>query len=160
MENQNNSQSQDSLNRLKGVVEELINVVQSQKATYQQELSAKNNKIAGLQTEIQNLNNALNNRKSQLEEMENKNKLLAAQLGEAQVKLENSADNGAETAHLQAMLDEEKAKSSAWEEKCIAAEENLKQNQQEIVETSEQINGVIARLEKVLEENGAGNNND
>ncbi len=160
MENQDITQSQNSLNRLNAVVEELINTVQNQKVSYQQELSVRNNKIAGLQTEIQNLNNALNNRKTQIEELENKNKLLSAQLGEAQVKLESSVDNGAETARLQTLLDEAIAKSTEWEEKCNLAQENLKQNQQEIIETSEQIDGVIARLEKVLEENGASNNND
>ena len=160
MENQDISQSQNSLNRLNAVVEELINTIKSQKASYQQELSARNNKIAGLQTEIQNLNNALNNRKTQIEELENKNQLLSAQLAEAQSRLENSADNSAETARLQTLLDEAIAKSTEWEEKCNAAQESLKQNQQEIVETSEQIDGVIARLEKVLEENGASNNND
>ena len=84
MENQNTAQSMDSLKRLNGVVEELIAVVQNQKAKYQQELEAKNNRISGLQTEIQNLNNALNNRKAQIEDLDNKNKLLSAQLGHHQ----------------------------------------------------------------------------
>ena len=160
MENQNTAQSLDSLKRLNGAVEELILVVQNQKAKYQQELEAKNNRISGLQTEIQNLNNALNNRKAQIEDLDNKNKLLSAQLGEAQLKLENSLGNSEETARLQALLDEKTAQSSAWEEKYNQAQENLKQNQANIDETAQQINGVIARLEKVLQENGASNNNN
>ena len=160
MENQNTAQSLDSLKRLNGVVEELILVVQNQKAKYQQELEAKNNRISGLQTEIQNLNNALNNRKAQIEDLDNKNKLLSAQLGEAQLKLENSLGNSEETARLQALLDEKTAQSSAWEEKYNQEQENLKQNQANIDETAQQINGVIARLEKVLQENGASNNNN
>lgn len=160
MENQNTAQSLDSLKRLNGVVEELILVVQNQKAKYQQELEAKNSRISGLQTEIQNLNNALNNRKAQIEDLDNKNKLLSAQLGEAQLKLENSLGNSEETARLQALLDEKTAQSSAWEEKYNQAQENLKQNQANIDETAQQIDGVIARLEKVLQENGASNNNN
>ena len=160
MENQNTAQSMDSLKRLNGVVEELILVVQNQKAKYQQELEARNNRISGLQTEIQNLNNALNNRKAQIEDLDNKNKLLSAQLGEAQLKLENSLGNNEETARLQALLDEKTAQSSAWEEKYNQAQENLKQNQANIDETAQQIDGVIARLEKVLQENGASNNNN
>lgn len=160
MENQNTAQSMDSLKRLNGVVEELIAVVQNQKAKYQQELEARNNRISGLQTEIQNLNNALNNRKAQIEDLDNKNKLLSAQLGEAQIKLENSLGNSEENARLQALLDEKTAQSSAWEEKYNEAQENLKQNQANIDETAQQIDGVIARLEKVLQENGASNNNN
>ena len=160
MENQNTAQSMDSLKRLNGVVEELIAVVQNQKAKYQQELEARNNRISGLQTEIQNLNNALNNRKAQIEDLDNKNKLLSAQLGEAQLKLENSLGNSEENARLQALLDEKTAQSSAWEEKYNQAQENLKQNQANIDETAQQIDGVIARLEKVLQENGASNNNN
>jgi chromosome segregation ATPase len=160
MENQNTAQSMDSLKRLNGVVEELILVVQNQKAKYQQELEARNNRISGLQTEIQNLNNALNNRKAQIEDLDNKNKLLSAQLGEAQIKLENSLGNNEETARLQALLDEKTAQSSAWEEKYNQAQENLKQNQANFDETAQQIDGVIARLEKVLQENGASNNNN
>ena len=160
MENQNTAQSMDSLKRLNGVVEELILVVQNQKAKYQQELEARNNRISGLQTEIQNLNNALNNRKAQIEDLDNKNKLLSAQLGEAQIKLENSLGNNEETARLQALLDEKTAQSSAWEEKYNEAQERLNQNQANIDETAQQIDGVIARLEKVLQENGASNNNN
>ena len=160
MENQNTAQSMDSLKRLNGVVEELIAVVQNQKAKYQQELEAKNSRISGLQTEIQNLNNALNNRKAQIEDLDNKNKLLSAQLGEAQIKLENSLSNNEETSRLQALLDEKTAQSSAWEEKYNEAQERLKQNQTNIDETAQQIDGVIARLEKVLQENGASNNNN
>lgn len=160
MENQNNSQSQNSLERLNGVVEELISVVQNQKAAYAREIEAKNGKITGLQTEIQNLNNAIANRNAQIEDLNNKNRLLSAQLGEMQNKLENSAGNNEETERLQKMLDEAKNNSSLWEEKCTQAEENLKQNQQEIAETSQQINDIISRLEKVLQENGTSNNND
>lgn len=160
MENQNTLQSQDSLKRLNSVVEELIAVVQNQKSAHQQEMEAKNNKISGLQTEIQNLNNALNNRKIQIEELENKNRLLSAQLSELQTKLENSASNTEETARLQSLLDNASAKSAEWEEKYNQTEELLRTNQQEFNETSQQLDGVIARLEKVLQENGTGNNSN
>ena len=159
MENQNTA-SQDSLLRLNSVVEELIVAVQSQKAKYLQELDAKNLKIGGLQTEIQNLNNALNNRTAQIEDLINKNNLLTAQLGEMQLKLENSVAGNQETARLQSLIDEANTKSAEWEEKYLASQERLKQNQENIENTAQQIDGVIARLEKVLEENGASNNND
>ena len=156
MENQNI----DSLKRLGAAVEELVTIVQNQKARYNQELEAKNNRISGLQTEVQNLNNALNNRKNQLEDLENKNKLLSAQLSETQAKLENSTGNTEETTRLRTMLEEANASIAEWSQKCRIAEEKLQQNQHEIDETAEQINGVIARLEKVLQENGTGNNNN
>lgn len=156
MENQNI----DSLKRLGAAVEELVTVVQNQKARYNQELEAKNNRISGLQTEVQNLNNALNNRKNQLEDLENKNKLLSAQLSETQAKLENSTGNTEETTRLRTMLEEANTSIAEWSQKCRIAEEKLQQNQHEIDETAEQINGVIARLEKVLQENGTGNNNN
>lgn len=156
MENQN----MDSLKRLSAAVEELVAVVQSQKTRYNQELEAKNSRISGLQTEVQNLNNALNNRKIQLEDLDNKNKLLAVQLNETQTKLENSAGNNEEANRLRTMLNEANTTIAEWAEKCRAAEEKLQHNQQEIDETSEQINSVIARLEKVLQENGASNDSN
>lgn len=156
MENQN----MDSLKRLNAAIEELVTVVQNQKERFNQELTAKNNRISGLQTEVQNLNNALNNRKNQLEELDNKNKLLAAQLSESQAKLESSAGNTEETNRLRNMLDEANKTIAEWAEKYRTAEEKLQQNQQAIDETSQQINSVIARLEKVLQENGTSNDNN
>lgn len=160
MENQTTAQNQTSVQRLNNAVEELIKTVQNQKERYRQESEAGKNKIISLQTEIQNLNNALLNRKNLIEELDNKNKLLAAQLTDTRQKLETSAGNNEETVRLQSLLSAANAKISELQEKYTQAETKLKLNQQEIDETSEQINGVIARLEKVLEENGTGNDND
>ena len=38
--------------------------------------------------------------------------------------------------------------------------QKIEQMQQTITQTTDDIDNVVARLEKVLEENGAGNNND
>jgi len=160
MENQNTTQSQTSVQRLNSVVEELIATVQNQKERHRQETEAGKAKIANLVTEVQNLNNALVNHKNLIVELDNKNKLLAAQMQEMQIKLENSAGNNAETARLQTLLDEANAKVSELEGKYAQAQAKLEQTQLEIDETSQQIDGVIARLGKVLEENGAGNDSN
>lgn len=160
MENQNTPQNQTPVQRLNIAIEELIKAIQNQKARYSQELDVRNNRIAGLQAEIQNLNNALANRKNLIEELDNKNKLLVAQVGEMQNKLNLSAGNSEETARLQQALSQANAQISEWEQKYNRAEEELKNHQHEIDETSTQINGVITRLEKVLEENGTSNDNN
>lgn len=160
MENQNTPQNQTPVQRLNIAIEELIKAIQNQKARYSQELDVRSNRIAGLQAEIQNLNNALANRKNLIEELDNKNKLLVAQVGEMQNKLNLSAGNSEETARLQQALSQANAQISEWEQKYNKAEEELKNHQHEIDETSTQINGVITRLEKVLEENGTSNDNN
>ena len=45
-------------------------------------------------------------------------------------------------------------------QKYLSSAEKLTQMQQTISQTTENIDDVVARLEKVLEENGAGNGNN
>lgn len=128
------------------------------------EIDAKTNKINGLQTEVQNLNNALTNRKAQIEDLENKNKLLSVQLVELNNKLESlqSANNSndSEVENLKVQLAEETRAKEDWALKCGDAEKKIIEMQLTINQTTDNIDVVVARLEKVLEENGASNNND
>lgn len=161
MEILNMEKSQNSLQRLNTVIEELVAAVQTQKQKYTQDIEIKNNKINNLQTEIQNLNNALSNRKSQLEELENKIKLLSAQLIEAQQRIEEQQSCGSEELQqTKSLLEDERKQKEEWINKYNESENNLQQSKNAINETTVQIDNVIARLEKVLEENGASNNND
>lgn len=130
----------------------------------QAETEARAAKINGLQTEVQNLNTALDNRKRQIEELNNKNNELSAQLIAANNKINelenNSERDGNVATELQARLNNVLAQNEELKQNCQQSEERLAQMQQTISQTTENIDGVVAKLEKVLEENGAGNNND
>ena len=146
MEILNMEKSQNSLQRLNTVIEELVAAVQTQKQKYTQDIETKNNKI---------------NRKSQLEELENKIKLLSAQLIEAQQRIEEQQSCGSEELQqTKSLLEDERKQKEKWINKYNESENNLQQSKNAINETTVQIDNVIARLEKVLEENGASNNND
>lgn len=130
----------------------------------QNELEIRNNKISGLQTEVQNLNTALSNRKNQIEELkvqiaDLEDKLAAAEQKAAEMEI-NSQNNTQVNAEIQAKLNEEVLQRDLWEQKYQDSAEKILQMQQTISETTENIDDVVSRLEKVLEEHGAGNNNN
>lgn len=130
----------------------------------QNEAEAKTNKISGLQTEVQNLNTALSNRKTQIEELHNKNNDLTEKLtiAEAKIKeLESSAasENNA-ASELQIRLDDALAQNEELKRLQQESSERVLQMQQTISQTTDSIDDVVTKLEKVLEENGASYNND
>lgn len=130
----------------------------------QAEAETRNNKMNGLQTEIQNLNTALTNRKAQIEELTAQNGGLQQQLANAQnriAELENAAAaaNSAD-AEIQTRLNEALRQKDELAQNYQQAEQKLAEMQQTITQTTENIDDVVARLEKVLEENGASNNNN
>ena len=137
----------------------------------QDEAEARNNKINGLQTEIQNLNTAVANRKTQIDELNSKNdelsskndelaqKLEAAQKRIAEFENSAAADNSA-NAELQNKLDEALKQNEELTRKNQESEHKLEEMQKTITQTTANIDAVVARLEEVLEENGAGNNNN
>ena len=205
-------QSQNSLERLKKSVDELIEVVHKQQADFALKLqaeqgktalesakakvlnseneklkaeleAAKNNtenetrmqqmqneienkaaKIGNLQNEVQNLNNAIANRKTQLEELEAKNKELQEQLEEANGRVltleQTSSAGSSELEELKEQLAAETLQKEDLAQKCQDFETKLAEMQTTISQTSENIDDVVARLEKVLEENGASYNNN
>lgn len=205
-------QSQNSLERLKKSVDELIEVVHKQQADFALKLqaeqgktalesakaevlnseneklkaeleAAKNNtenetrmqqmqneienkaaKIGNLQNEVQNLNNAIANRKTQLEELEAKNKELQEQLEEANGRVltleQTSSAGNSELEELKEQLAAETLQKEDLAQKCQDFETKLAEMQTTISQTSENIDDVVARLEKVLEENGASYNNN
>ncbi len=130
----------------------------------QAEADSRNAKIGGLQTEIQNLNTALNNRKAQIEELTAKGDALAQQLAAAQTRiaeLENAAAAGNNIgAELQLKLDEVTQQKELLSQNYLQAEQKIAQMQQTISQTTENIDDVVARLEKVLEDHGASDNNN
>lgn len=145
-QNKNNSEAEDKLN------------------TLQNELDSKSSKINGLQTEIHNLNTALTNRKAQIEELNNKVNDLSQQLAAANLKVSEIENNAAgkddSFAELQHRLDEALSVNEELQKQCDEREERLQQMQYTISQTTENIDDVVAKLERVLQENGAGNNND
>lgn len=130
----------------------------------QNELENRNNKISGLQTELQNLNNALNNRKAQIEELTAKNAEKDQKITEAENKIaileQNSSSSEDAVAQIQRQLDEEQKQHADLQQKYELSEQKMLQMQQTIEQTGENIDDIVARLEKVLEENGASNNNN
>ena len=205
-------QSQNSLERLKKTVDELIEAVHKQQADFAKKLqaeqdktalesakaevlnseneklkaeleAAKNNtenetrmqqmqneienkaaKIGNLQNEVQNLNNAIANRKTQLEELEAKNKELQEQLEEANGRVltleQTSSAGSSELEELKEQLAAETLQKEDLAQKCQDFETKLAEMQTTISQTSENIDDVVARLEKVLEENGASYTNN
>lgn len=205
-------QSQNSLERLKKKVDELIEAVHKQQADFAKKLQAEQDKtalesakadvlnseneklkteleaakdntenenrmqqmqneienkavkISNLQNEVQNLNNAIANRKTQIEELEAKNKELREQLEEANgrvLTLEQTSQAGnSELEELKEQLAAETLQKEDLAQKCQDFETKLAEMQTTISQTSENIDDVVARLEKVLEENGASYNNN
>lgn len=130
----------------------------------QAESDARANKISGLQTEVQNLNTALSNRKMQIEELNNKNSELVEKLNSAEAKIgeleSNSVREDNATAELQIRLDEALVQNETLKQQYQQSEEHLSQVRQTVSQTAENIDDVVAKLEKVLKENGASNSND
>lgn len=130
----------------------------------QAESEARANKINGLQTEVQNLNTALNNRKTQIEELNNKNSELVEKLNSAEAKIaeleSNSVREDNAAAELQIRLDEALAQNETLKQQYQQSEEHLLQMKQNVSQTAENIDDVVAKLEKVLKENGASDNNN
>ena len=130
----------------------------------QNEIENKAAKISNLQNEVQNLNNALTNRKTQLEEFEAKNKELQEQLEEANGRVltleQTSSAGNSELEELKEQLAAETLQKEDLAQKCQDFETKLAEMQTTISQTSENIDDVVARLEKVLEENGASYNNN
>ena len=117
----------------------------------QNELDSKTNKINGLQIEIQNLNTALSNRKQVIEDLENKNK-------ELQIRFENI--NTEEIINIKNQLQDEIKEKEEITQKFQENELKMQEMQKTITSTSENIDNVVARLERILEENGTSNNNN
>ena len=117
-----------------------------------------------MQNEVQNLNNAIANRKTQIEELEAKNKELQEQLEDANgrvLTLEQTSQAGnSELEELKEQLAAETLQKEDLTQKCQDFEAKLAEMQTTISQTSENIDDVVARLEKVLEENGASYNNN
>ena len=189
-------QSQNSLERLKKTVDELIEAVHKQQADFAKKLQAEQDKtalesakadvlsnenenrmqqmqneienkaakISNLQNEVQNLNNAIANRKTQLEELEAKNKELQEQLEEANGRVltleQTSSAGSSELEELKEQLAAETLQKEDLAQKCQDFETKLAEMQTTISQTSENIDDVVARLEKVLEENGASYTNN
>ena len=130
----------------------------------QAEVEARGNKINGLQTEVQNLNTALSNRKMQIEELNNKNSELVEKLNSAEAKIgeleSNSVREDNAAAELQIRLDEALVQNETLKQQYQQSEEHLLQMKQNVSQTAENIDDVVAKLEKVLKENGASDNND
>jgi len=127
------------------------------------ELQNRNNKISGLQTESQNLNNALNNRKEQIEELKTQNADLKQQIVAFNTKvaeMESSTVSEDVMAEIRARLDAEVKNNAELSQKYQTSEEKLLNLQATIDETSENIDSIVAKLEKVLEENGTNNDNN
>lgn len=117
----------------------------------QNELDSKTNKINGLQIEIQNLNTALSNRKQVIEDLENKNK-------ELQIRFENI--NTEEIINIKNQLQDEIKEKEEITQKFQENELKMQEMQKTITSTSENIDNIVARLERILEENGTSNNNN
>lgn len=132
--------------------------------TLKNEVEVRNNRISGLQTEVQNLNTALTNRKTQIEELNTKNHDLSEQLTAAQAKIAEAEDskaaNSASVSELQSQLSAALNEKEQLALQYGNAEQKLQEMQQRIAQTGENIDGIVARLEKVLEENGTGNNSN
>lgn len=161
MEMQNMEQSQNSLTRLNAAVEELVAKIKKQQDDFQSalaaekekqrnlqnELAGKEEKLSRLQEDVQNLNNTLANRDAEISE--NVAKIAA---------LENASGSESE-----ALRNELAAKTQQYDDLNLQyqqAQQKLEEMHHTISQTSENIDSVVARLEKVLEENGAGDNNN
>ena len=138
--------------------------IQGKLQALQNEADARANRINGLQTEVQNLNTALNNRKAQIDELNNKNNELTQQLATAAAKLNELESNAVRednaAAELQSRLDETMAQNEELKRLQQENDERVQQMQQTISQTTVNIDDVVAKLEKVLEENGASDNNN
>lgn len=130
----------------------------------QAEAETRSSKISGLQTEIQNLNTALNNRKTQIEELSAQSDDLKQQLSAAQTRiaeLENAAAAADSVdVQIQERLNEALKQKDELAQNYQQAEQKLAEMQQTINQTTENIDDVVARLEKVLEDHGASDNNN
>ena len=138
--------------------------IQGKLQVLQNEADARANRINGLQIEVQNLNTALNNRKAQIDELNNKNNELTQQLATAAAKLNELESNAVRednaTAELQSRLDEAMAQNEELKRLQQENDERVQQMQQTISQTTVNIDDVVAKLEKVLEENGESDNNN
>ena len=163
MDMQNLPKSESSVARLSTVVEELIAVVQKQRADLSAALEAEKNKTAASVAQI----NALEEQNKQLSEELNAAKNNTA--AESKIKeLEDLAENRnnkisglqTEVQNLNTALANRKAQLEEVEQKNAELVQKLAQMQQTIAQTTENIDDVVAKLEKVLNENGASNNNN
>lgn len=138
--------------------------IQGKLQALQNEADARANRINGLQTEVQNLNTALNNRKAQIDELNNKNNELTQQLADATAKLNELESNAVRednaAAELQSRLDETMAQNAELKRLQQENDERVQQMQQTISQTTVNIDDVVAKLEKVLKENGTSDDNN
>jgi chromosome segregation ATPase len=114
-------------------------------------------KIDGLQAEVQKLNAVLANQKAQIEENEKQKYALEQQLTETKNKV--TALEQAQASGSSAITDLQNRLDAALSEKD-ELKQKIEQMQQTITQTTDDIDSVVARLEKVLQENGASNNNN
>lgn len=177
MDKQNLEKSAASVARLSAAVEELIAVVQQQRSDFSSSLAVERDKAAKAEAKIADL-------EEQIHSLTYDKEKLAADLNAAQNNSENeekiaqlqsladsrnSKINGLQTevqnlnvalANRKNQLEEAENKNAEWAQKYEELEQKLAQMQQTITQTTDDIDDVVARLEKVLEENGASNNNN
>ena len=163
MDIQTMPQSQNSLQRLNDAVEELLRVVQNQKNQFNQQLMQQKNYCAELESKLavaatektqltEQLNTARNDTHSQ-----DKLKQMA---DEIEVKNSKIAGLQTEVQNLNNALLNKKAQLDEAENKNKELSEKLAEMQQAISQTSDNIDEVVAKLEKVIQENGASDNNN
>lgn len=170
MEMQNLEQSQNALRRLNAAIDELITLVRNQRRqiadainAQEQSLSLNEAKIAALEAQIKTLSD--DNAKLQV------GVNAVAESGESSEKiqeLQNTLDarnnkiNGLQTEvqNLNTALSNRKMQIEDLESKNSNLTQKLTEMQQTITQTTESIDDVVARLEKVLEENGASDDNN
>ncbi len=133
-------QSKISLEHLKTTVDELINVYVKQKQDFAQKLALAQNtaetdaKIQHMQNEIDNKANKINGLQTEVQ------------------NLNNALTN------RKAQIEELDRVNKELAQKCQELEAKNAEIETALSQTSENIEYMVAKLEKVLEENGAGNN--
>lgn len=163
-------QSRNSLERLSAIVDELVDAINKQKVDFETALAAEKAKTAEILENVRTL--TLEKEKLQEElagaqnntESENKITQLQTEIESRDCKLANLYTEVQNLNDLltnrQAQFDAVTLQKEELAGKCAAAEQKLAELQQTITQTSENIDDVVAKLEKVLEENGAGSNNN
>lgn len=106
-----------------------------------------------LKNEIESLKNEIVEKTSQISELENNKELLKQQF-------ENMQLNVNEIEDIKAKLFDEIKQKEELEQKYRSSELRISEMQNTINLTTENIDNVVARLERILEENGASGNND
>ena len=177
MDTQNLPQSQVAMQRLSKATDELIAVINSQKQNFAVKLAEERNNTAGkdaqisaLEAQIKDLQEekeklrielvtAQNNKEAntKIQEMQQELDSRANKINGLQIEIQN-LNNALNNRKIQ--LEELKNKNDALSESLTRANDKIAELQQMVTQTAGNIDDVVAKLEKVLEENGASNNNN